>query len=983
MKSVRRLGLSVSAIPFVMLATASAAFAQAVPATPSPAQAVADTSDDTPAQEDIVVTGSSLKGVAPVGSNLVTVGRAQLEQTAPQTVQQILKTVPAVVGLQSAGQGSYGSFDGASTNAPTIHGLGASASNSTLILINGHRFPLGGLNHALADPNILAPLALERVEVLADGASSVYGSDAVAGVINFITRRKYDGIEATAQKGFGNDYDTFTAGILAGKSWDSGSVLASYNYTNRSNLLAGDRSFTHLDHTSQGGTNQANYACSPASITAGGLVYYSPYNAAAGLPNNTAANGVCDFSGLTDLLPAEKRHNAMATIRQDIGDKFTATVDVVYSDRKNHQQVQRGSASATIFGPGYANAAQINPFFTVPTALAATPPTSETVNFDADQLFGPGAFIDSSSEDFYVAADGEYRVTDTWRLNFGVVAGSDKSRQFNSGQLNGSAFNLAVNGTTNGGGSTTQISIPGTTTVVLNTPLTTANAFDPFQVTNNRSSAATLAKLIDNNQVLMARQTMLNFYGKVDGQLFDLPGGPVRAALGGEYIRYTLTQDFTRPNNTGATSQGSTLTHLDYFRDVKSAYIEMLFPLIGPETGIPGIRRFDVNLSGRYDDYSDFGHTSNPKIAANWEIVEGVKVRGNWAKSFVAPALTSRGVNIQGVTGESSFAGATGASIPGGNFSISTTQYPGFIGAPGCPAGSTTCLLGSGVTGILLAGGNGTLKPQKGKAWSVGLDLTPTFMPGFRLSVTYWNNQLRGGITSPIAPLAVGATDLNGLLTFYPGGASAAQIAAATGGLPQTGSLNAVTYFIYDYRQRNVLNLDVAGLDVAVNYHLQTGSAGTFDFGGGFTRKLKFDQFFGSNGTKFSVLGTAGFNTTFPSVKFEGRANLGWELGGFNANVYLNYLGSYTNWGGPKNPVVRTNGIPSGGGDPVKANTTVDLNLSYKLRDMAFLKEAQLFVDATNVFDRDPPFYNAAAGYDNINASPIGRVVTIGIRTKF
>ena len=113
--------------------------------------------------EEIVVTGSSLRGVAPVGSNLVVVGRGEIEETGAQTVQQLLKTVPSVVGLQSAGQAAYGSFDGAGTNAPTIHGLGASASNSTLILLNGHRMPVSGINHVLADPYIVAPLALEHV----------------------------------------------------------------------------------------------------------------------------------------------------------------------------------------------------------------------------------------------------------------------------------------------------------------------------------------------------------------------------------------------------------------------------------------------------------------------------------------------------------------------------------------------------------------------------------------------------------------------------------------------------------------------------------------------------------------------------------------------------------------------------------------------------------------------------------------------------
>lgn len=977
-----RLITSVSTLPLLLIAVG--AHAQTTPPPPPPAptpQAEATSGDVGP---DIIVTGSSIRGVAPVGSNLVTVGRAELEQTAPQTVQQVLKSVPAVVGLQSAGQGSFGSADGAGTNAPTIHGLGASASNSTLILINGHRFPLSGINHALGDPNILAPLAIERVEVLADGASSVYGSDAVAGVINFITRRNFDGIEATVQRGFGRQYDTFSAGLLAGKRWETGSALISYSYSNRSALAARDRDFTVADHTAQGGTNFGSFACSPATITTNGLVYYSPYSGA-GVANNAAANGRCDPTGYFDLLPSEKRHSVIATVRQEIGSRFTGTIDVVYSNRQNRQNVSRGSASATIFGPGSPNAAQINPFFTLPTGVAAT---SETINFDANELFGPGAYIASGARDFYVAADGEYKISDGWNLNFGAVVGEDNSRQFNSGQLNGSAFNLAVNGTTNGGGNATTPSIPGTTTVVLNSPLTTANAFDPYLVTGNRSAPGTLARLIDNNQTQLAHQTLTNFYAKIDGRLFDLPGGPVRFAVGGEMLRYTLEQDITRPNNTGAASTGSASLNIFYERKVKSAYLEALLPIIGPDNEIPGVRSFDLNLSGRYDDYSDFGNTTNPKVAANWEVVEGVKLRGNYAKSFVAPALTSRGSNAFGLTGESGFSGVTGASVPGGTFVVSTANFPNAIGLPGCAAGATTCTIGSNITGILLTGGSSSLQPQKGTAYSFGLDLTPRFLPGFRFSATYWTNKLRGGITAPLPSLALGAADLSYLLQIYPTGASAAQIAAATAGLSQNAALPATVYFTYNYRQQNVLNLDVAGFDLSANYQVVT-SAGRFTLGGGMTIKTKFDQFFGANGEKFSVLGTAGFNTTFPSVKTEGRFNLGWELGGFSATGYVNYLGGYLNWSGSSQvPVTRTNGVPTGGGAKVDSFTTIDLNVAYKLKDFGFLREASLFVDATNLFDRDPPFYNVftlngASGYDSGNASPIGRVVTLGIRTKF
>ena len=156
-------------------------------AAPAAAQSSGEAQESEAVLEDIVVTGTSIRGAAPVGSNVVSVTREDIEKTSAQTVQQLLRSVPQVTGFNNAGQGSFGSADGSGTNAPTIHSLGASASNNTLILVDGNRIAPTGLNHALSDPSLIPPIALERVEVLPEGASSVYGSDAVAGVLNFIT----------------------------------------------------------------------------------------------------------------------------------------------------------------------------------------------------------------------------------------------------------------------------------------------------------------------------------------------------------------------------------------------------------------------------------------------------------------------------------------------------------------------------------------------------------------------------------------------------------------------------------------------------------------------------------------------------------------------------------------------------------------------------------------------------------------------------
>jgi iron complex outermembrane receptor protein len=980
MKGMNRAILMSGAAALGMFASASAIAQDAAPVAPPPQSPVATpaVSDRSAASsesaQEIIVTGSSIRGAPPVGSNLISIGQSQINATPAQSVQQVLKSVPAVVGLGSAGQGAFGSADGSGTNAPTIHGLGGSASNSTLILIDGHRFPLSGINHALGDPNIIPSIAIERVEVLPDGASSVYGSDAVAGVINFITRRRYDGIEANAQIGFGDNYRTYNGALLAGKTWDTGSALFAYSYSRRSALGAADRDFTRFDHRAQGGSNFANFACQPGTIqpTGSNLIYANPYTGAGVV--NAQANAFCDFSGNSDLIPREIRNNGMIKITQEVGDKLTLSADAVYSNRVNRQNVTRGSVQATVFSTG----AQANPFYVgVPGSTA----TSETIRFNADDLLGPGAYIEGRAEDFYVHGTAEYKLDDNWRVTLGGTFGFDNSKQQNIGQLCTSCAYLGLNGTTNGGGSLTAASVPSTGLIVTRLPLTAATALDVWNpLATNRTSTAVRAALTDSAITQLARQTIQNGTLKIDGSVFTLPAGDVKAALGGELIRYTLAQDITRPLNTGPASTGSSTTNLKYRRSVESAYLEVLVPIISPEMGVPAIRSLSANISGRYDHYSDFGTTKNPKFAANWEPFEGLKLRGNYAKSFVAPALTSRGSNAAGVTGESGY-----GNYALGQINVPISAFPQVANIPGVSCTNGICSIGTAtITGVQVNGGNAQLQPQKGQTYSFGGDFTPVFARGLRISATYWHNRIKGGITAPIPSLAINSPELYPLLTILP---TAAQLAAATAGLPQTSALPANSFFVYNYRQRNVLNLTVSGIDADISY-TRTTNIGRFTGGVALTRELKFDQQIGT-GPTFSVLNTTGFNTTFPSVKLQGRANLGWEYAGFSIDAFWNHTGSYRNYSSSTlNPITRSAaGVPTGGGDKVKAYDTIDMHIAYTL-PQGFLSKAQIFVDATNLFDKDPPFYNVAtlngsSGYDTFQASPIGRVITVGLRTNF
>src|SRR3954470_10127596 len=265
-----KLSGSVMALSVAMVLVPGTAFAEATPSTTPPTTQSDDTAlpQDTLTDgsavdnaKDIIVTGTSIKGVAPVGSNLVSVGRATIEKTAPINLSELTNTVPAIstAGSVAQGENAYSYY------SPQIHSLAGSSSNTTLVIVDGLRLPGGGTQFAQTDPNIIPVSAIQRVEVLADGASSVYGSDAVAGVVNFITRRTFDGFEANAQYGFADHYHNSNFSFIWGKKWETGGVYVAGSYSNQSKLLNKDRSFSSLgDYRTVGGTNTNSYQCSPA-----------------------------------------------------------------------------------------------------------------------------------------------------------------------------------------------------------------------------------------------------------------------------------------------------------------------------------------------------------------------------------------------------------------------------------------------------------------------------------------------------------------------------------------------------------------------------------------------------------------------------------------------------------------------------------------------------------------------------------------------
>jgi iron complex outermembrane recepter protein len=228
---------------------------------------------------DIVVTGTRIRGAAPIGSPVMVIDRKAIEESGRATLSDFLQTIPQNYGggQTEATAGGNSIRGGAYVNTGygtgiNLRGLG---SSSTLTLFDGNRPALGGYTASFSDISLIPTVAIDRIEMLMDGASSVYGSDAVAGVVNLRFRNHFEGVEArvfsgTADGAFGQEQ----ASVIAGKRWNTGGVVLAYQFDHRGNLAASDRAYATQDLTRYGGPdNRTGYALPATIIAANGSIY--------------------------------------------------------------------------------------------------------------------------------------------------------------------------------------------------------------------------------------------------------------------------------------------------------------------------------------------------------------------------------------------------------------------------------------------------------------------------------------------------------------------------------------------------------------------------------------------------------------------------------------------------------------------------------------------------------------------------------------
>lgn len=889
---------------FVLVGVSAFALAQ-----PALAQSAGSRDKD----DDIVVTGTLVRGVAPAGTNVVGVTAEDIQASSATTVSELMTDVPQFGSFNDL-QTISGGGNFVTTNRPNLRnlpGFTTTGTSSTLMMVDGSRVVGMGISSTTPDADFIPPGIIQRVEIVPDGGSALYGSDAVAGVVNFITLKRFGGIKADARYGFGDNYNTIDGNLTVGKEWDTGSAWVSFNHARNDQIFGRDRGYSFTPLAVVDGVQIRDLECSSpnlrvAASPGGATALYGSLSAAA---RNTG--NICDQTDEAGMYPEQRRYSVYAGINQQLSDTVELDFKGFYYRKDSEFSLGQYSGSVNL-GPAFLAAfGFVSSPFNV--SLTGSPAETKGVNF----ALGPDNL---SIQDLRLTSWG-FRPTLTkqlgggwqWRTTLGFSESSTVSR-------NTRLAPAAVVGAEVASG-----------------------RFNPFNPSS--ATATTIATLTNWETYGSAAQRQFNVRSVVDGDLFEMPGGMVKLAAGVEYLseRYNARKGDTVPAN----FRNLRLSKQD--RNVKSAFGELVLPVFSAE----GVASLVVSASGRYDDYNDFGSTFNPKFGATLKPVDWISLRGAWGESFVAPSLADS--VVADPTGLNWIEGAT----------LNFIAPAAVLAANGFPA------VGAGQKIMFLLGSTPGLKPQTATTWSLGADIEPPFIPGLRISATYYN--LKYSNIIQLVPF------INQNLFFSTFAASAftlsptqAQIndilgqAATTVGTACAPQPTCV-YGIQDVRKRNLGGFKQDGVDLSIDYRTDT-DFGAIDFGISGTHVL--------NRKNQRAKGQPFFDETqYSDLKL--RGNLGVDIGNLRAQATWNHNRGFDL------------DFPTGvvGQTKVGSFNTVDLFLRYAFPEEGPLGKLDFTVNVSNAFNEAPPVFQGGDIVRNQrgfrNGNTLGRIVQVGFAKEF
>ncbi|HVY81349.1 MAG TPA: TonB-dependent receptor [Steroidobacteraceae bacterium] len=574
------------------IALAQAEEPAAAPAPAAPAEAL----------QEVVVTGSSIRGATPVGSAVVALDNDQLRERGVTSTTDALRTLPQIFNL-GADEGRLTGGNGAGANVTfgsgiNLRGLGTA---STLTLLDGRRVVPAGLMGQYVDPSVIPMDAIERIEVVPDGSSAIYGSDAVGGVVNIILRKKFDGVQARLRYGHADGADQRVASLLAGTTWSSGSVMAAYEHNDRDRLMARDRPFYTDDFRPWGGPDRRPASGNPGNIIVNGVSYAIPAN------QNGQGLTPADFTANTEnresiyryvtALPEQTRDLLATTLTQRLNDRIELFAEG-YIQYRQFEAVRNGS-TLNLTVPAS------NAFFVNPAGTAAQ---SVTVAYNTSTDLG-GQTDDGFSRSYTAYTGLNADLAGDWQATGYVFYGHNYEHTLQTG-FNTRLLNLAL---------------------ADSNPQTAFNPFGAGSFTNPDTIAH-----IRSWQNIDSQYDRAGGGAKVDGSLFALPAGDTKLAVGVDYY-HDRYQQLVRNSASTPDNSFPPYNRSDIRRDVKSLFAELYVPLVGAQNEVPAVHSLALSLAGRVDDYSDFGSTTNPKVGLEWMPLTSLKLHASFGKSFRAP----------------------------------------------------------------------------------------------------------------------------------------------------------------------------------------------------------------------------------------------------------------------------------------------------------------------------------------------------------
>jgi len=752
------------------------------------------------AQEDIpetvLITGSLIRGTTAVGVPVVNLSPQDFAMTGTLTASDLFRTIPQFnVNPGPVATGAANNERGTRVN---LRQLDTGSAPRSLLMIDGMRYPQQGNGLCQIDPSIIPSFAIERIDLLLDGASATYGSDAIGGVINVILKRNFDGamVEAGFKTGKGGNTQYLASGMW-GRTWDGGQVTLSYSWFDIAPTHGNFNSKFTYDHRPWGLDDRRTIGSSmPGTISTGnqvGLTMPDPNNPNVQIPNpnypgnlgtncqncyaiphGTGSNWDPGAGGIGPLLPGSAPTLDWATFNDPAnrGTNGTRNVFNPYDISYYSSGIQYTGGAVTVDQRLTSNVSFYGEaFWGMRRSQFVNNDTGHQVTYPVP-TFNPYYPINAPGNLRVAYHMGIERPSFTaamamgqrYQLGLNIALPADwaaqvyfshtKDREYfnNRNDVIKSAVSAALGWTipaSAAGGTTPAIA---TWTKPANVPYLNLFCDPTAYQCNSDTTLNYLYGINETSEYMHVRERGI----KADGPLFDLPGGTVKAAIGANFTTYNFLIQQTQTNPTNPTV---TITSDPRARNVWAGFAQINVPIFSDQNAIPLVRRLEFEASWRHDQYDDVGGTSNAKLAFNWAPIEDLTIRGGWGQSFRAPNF-----------GE--FSQVSNVAWQGWNFGQLYPQNTVPItiacagGAP--PAGSGAdkffqAGLGcnSAVGGISLNGGGRVavdtlmrkytnieqqvLDPEKAVNWSIGFDYTPTgFLTGLNLQATYYIVKITG-----------------------------------------------------------------------------------------------------------------------------------------------------------------------------------------------------------------------------------------------